>query len=147
LSRNASRRTLASALLLALSGTPGCYVKRTTPVVPVPIHLASPGGFLIRHGPVDASVSTGQCRVVEARGELERLSGDTLVFRRVSYIRQPKGDTRCQLGAPNYVVISQHPELRAQSKQFSAGRTLLAVPLLMFGSFMVVGILAFALTP
>jgi hypothetical protein len=98
-----------AALVVACSLFTGCYTTHRFPAAPIPVRLASSSGFKLMQHSGGAS-----CTVRRAEIEFAALSGDTLHFSRARELGPPAGATACEALGAGFIVLSDHPELRAE---------------------------------
>ena len=132
----------ATGLVLTCALLTGCYTPRIIPVVPLPVRLRSPTEFRLVQpaGPDWAALS---CRALRAEVHVSALHGDTLHFSRATVLAQATGAAPCTTMGAGFLVVAEHPDLRAEKLAFNGGLTaaatvglLVALPLV--GGFLLV---------
>ena len=116
----------AAALLFVVLSLAGCYTVRRVAVTPVPIVLVSPSPFMLYRTEATAADTARSCAAMRAEGAMSRVRGDTLFLSAARITAYPPRRTRCQVAGLVHVVLSDHPDLQAESYSYSKDRSALA---------------------
>ena len=110
--------------LLAAFALNGCYASYRVAPLPVPIVLVSPSLFVLR--PTDASPadSIEGCVATRVEARVREVRGDTIFLIAPRILARPRLFGTCLWTGDAHVVISDHPDLRAEGVRLSAGRSL-----------------------
>ncbi len=114
-----------AALSVLCSLFTSCYTTHRFPAAPIPVRLASASGFQLVQAASEVSVASS-CTVRRAEVEFAALSGDTLHFSRATVLAQPPGAVPCASLNAGFVVLSDHPELRAERPEVNSALTWVA---------------------
>ena len=102
------------------AGRPLSSANRIRVEAPVPIQVWAPAGSL---------TEVPLCRVARIEGKLERMAGDTLVFRVVDHVTTIPGASRSDKcpRLDSGVTVVRTDEMRVTQQRFSPGRTTVLV--------------------